>query len=376
MQRGVSGEGAVMLSFLAKPWLFSIVLAFALLAPDRAFADDRFGRHRPIDRIVVFGDSLSDPGNAYEFYGKQPPIAPPDYGMAGVDSQGIPEVIALIPDPKAPYASRRFSNGVTWIELLGGAIGLGSSVKPAFAGSDRRAFNYAVAGARAGGAGPVDLSRQVGLFLDDVRGRADDDALYVIEIGGNDIRDALEALLTGGNPGEVIEAAVGSVGYNIAKLYRAGARKFLIWNVPNVGRTPALQRLSTFVAPVFAPAATALVVGEDGNGGYNGGLKALLHFLSTAPASAGGLPGIEIVQFDAFASLEAVQQNPQSFGLLDASTACIQPDVPHFGFPSAPPHRCEHPDRHFFWDGIHPTRVGHAIMAFLVGKKLVHALHD
>jgi len=345
-----------MLSFLARPWLFSLVLAFALLAPDRAAADDRFAHHRRLDRIVVFGDSLSDPGNAFALNGGQT-VAPPDYGMGGVDELGIPEVIALIPE--APYAAtRRFSNGVTWIELLGGTIGLGSSVKPAFTGSDGRASNYAVGGATASGPRPVDLTGQVDFFLRDARGRARADALYVIEIGGNDIRAALAAASAGQDPSAVIGAALASVATNIGKLHYAGARKFLVWNAPDLGRTPALQRLNMFVAPGIAGAATLL------SAGYSQNLVAVLQGLEA-------LPGIEIVQFDAFALLADVQANPAKFGLRDATTACIQPHVPMFGFPSAPPFRCALPDRHFFWDGIHPTRAGHTIIAFLVGKALL-----
>jgi len=346
-----------MLSVLAKPWLFSLVLAFTLLAPDRAAADDRFGHHRRLDRIVVFGDSLSDPGNAFALNGGQT-VAPPDYGMGGVDELDIPEVIALIPE--APYAAtRRFSNGVTWIELLGGTIGLGSSVKPAFTGSDGRASNYAVGGATASGPRPVDLTGQVDFFLRDARGRAPADALYVIEIGGNDIRAALAAALADEDPSTVIGAALASVAANIGKLHDAGARKFLVWNAPDLGRTPALQRLNMFVAPGIAGVATLLSTGyKQGFAGVMEGLEATL-------------PGIEIVQFDAFALLADVQANPARFGLRDATTACIQPHVPEFGFPSAPPFRCALPDRHFFWDGIHPTRAGHVIIAFLVGKALL-----
>jgi outer membrane lipase/esterase len=118
------------------------------------------------------------------------------------------------------------------------------------------------------------------------------------------------------------------------------------------------------VAPGIAGLATAL------SAGYNQNLAGVLQGLEA-------LPDIEIVRFDAFALLADVQANPARFGLGDATTACIQPNVPAFGFPSAPPFRCAQPDRHFFWDGIHPTRAGHAIVAFLVGKELVKAaVHD
>lgn len=340
----------------AKSWLVSILLTFVALAPSWAAAD---GLRRPFDRIVVFGDSLSDPGNAFALNGGQT-VSPPDYGMSGVAANGIPEVITLIPD--APYASRRFSNGRTWIEDLAAAIGRPANARPAVAGAlfgedDGRASNYAVGGATAAdiGASQFPLGVQVNLFLSDVRGRAPADALYVVAIGGNDIRAALAA-----GPG-VLNLALTSVGQNIQKLYSAGARQFLVWNAPDLGRTPALQRLNTFVAPGVAGAATAL------SAGYNQNLQGVLQGLDS-------LPGITIVPFDAFGLLADVQQHPRRFGLIDATTACIQPNVPAFGFPSSPPFRCAQPDRQFFWDGIHPTRAGHAIIAFFVGKTLAVAV--
>jgi phospholipase/lecithinase/hemolysin len=339
---------------LVKPWFFSVVLAIGLLAPQQAPAD---GIQRPFNRIVVFGDSLSDPGNAFALTGET--VGPPDYGMTGA------EVIALIPE--APYATRHFSNGVTWIELLAGAIGLGSSVKPAVPGAligsdDGPASNYAVGGATAAniGVSQFHLGAQVDLFLSDVRGTAPSDALYVIAIGGNDVRVALAV------PG-VLDLALASVGDNIRKLHEAGARKFLIWNVPSLGRTPAIQRLDPFVCGAMVPPAApgCLINGATAaSEGYNFGLTLVLRQATRL------LAGIEIVPFNTFASLEAIATNPHRFGLRDATTACIQPNVP-------PLFRCAAPDRHFFWDGIHPTRAGHAIIAFLVGKTLVAAVvHD
>jgi len=337
-------------------WLFSFLFAFVALAPNWAAADDL---RRPFDRIVVFGDSLSDPGNAFELNGGQT-VSPPDYGMSGVDpATGIPDVISLV--PTAPYASHRFSNGRTWIEDLAAAVGLPQNARPAFVGSDGRASNYAVGGATAFGTRAVDLSGQAdNFFLDfDVQHKgASSDVLYIIAIGGNDVRAALTA-----GPG-VLTVALTSVAQNIQKLYGAGARHFLVWSAPDVGRTPALQRLNTFVAPGIAAGATTL------SGLYNQGLTGVLQ-------SLGALPGITIVPFDAFGLLAQVQQNPRRFGLIDATSACIEPNVPQFGFPSSPPFRCTQQDRFFFWDGIHPTRAGHAVIAIEVGKTLIGAvLHD
>jgi phospholipase/lecithinase/hemolysin len=363
----------------AKFWLFSILLAFVALAPGWAAADerddDRHGSHRPFDRIVVFGDSLSDPGNAFALNGGQT-ISAPDYGMTGVVN-GIPEVITLIPD--APYTSRRFSDGRTWIEVLAAEIGRASSARPAVAGAlfgedDGRASNYAVGGATAAdlsasGGSRFHLAAQVNLFLGDVRNRAPSDALYVIAIGGNDIR---AASVLGPS---VIASALTSVGRNIQTLYGAGARKFLVWNAPDLGRTPAVQRLDKFVCVpssqkpgcVIGPATAASAAynfGVDGNPGLDQVLAGL----------AATLSGITIVQFDTFHALATVQGDPKKFGLRDATHACIEPNVPQFGFPSSPPFRCAQPDRHFFWDGIHPTRGGHRVIAQLVGEVLLREL--
>jgi len=342
-----------------KSWLFSIVLAFAAFAPDGASADDRFHHHRFINGIVVFGDSLSDPGNVFALNGGVT-VGPPDYGMAGLD------LITLIPG--APYESRRFSNSRrTWIELLADAVGLDAYTKPAVSGAmfgtdDGRAANYAFGGATAAdiGVSSLPLGAQVGLFLGDIRGRARPNALYVIEIGGNDIRAALAAVLLhptmdpmAGVP--ILQAAALSVKQNIEALHGAGARKFLVWNAPDVGRTPAMQRLNA--VPGFlgvADLATFLSVA------YNTALSARLQELE-------GLKHIDIVPFNVFEKLHAIQEDPGRFGLADAATACIEPFV-------GPLFRCAQPDRHFFWDGIHPTRAGHRIIAFLVAKTLLHEL--
>jgi phospholipase/lecithinase/hemolysin len=329
---------------LVKPWLFSIVSVFALLAPHWAAADDLHALHRPFDRIVVFGTSLSDPGNAFALTGEN--ISPPGYGMTGL------ALLTLIPD--FPYAKggNHFSNGPTWIEQLAKPIGLEWSVRPAMRESIRGSSNYAVGGTRArnGVDGEVWLSQQVTAFLRDAGPHVPSNALFVIEMGGNDIRDALAL----GDPA-IIGAALTSIAQNIQILYGAGARKFLVWNAPNLALTPAIRTLGILDPriPVFAEQLTL---------GFNANLSAILGMLS-------GLPGIEIVRFDAFGALNMIVARPAAFGLRDVTTACITPNVPPF--------QCQHPNRQLFWDGIHPTRAAHGIIALLVARTLfVEMLQD
>jgi phospholipase/lecithinase/hemolysin len=349
----------------AKPWLFSFVLIVGLLAPGLASADGR-----PFDRIVVFGDSLSDSGNLYALNGGVTATPENNYGM-GMDEPM--ELITLI--PKAPYSSHRLSNGLTWVELLGTALGRGRNVKPAFGSKDRQALNFAVAGATASNPEglpnqhPLLLGGQVAAFLAraDAKIGTTSDTLYVIAIGGNDVRATVE-LQT-----DFLTDALGSIDKSIKALYAAGAKKFLIWNIPDVGTTPAFQRLQNGVPelgfggiPNLADDTTNLILW------YNSVLKNHLQSLPTAPEDLGGLPGIEIIYFDAFEELREVQRDGPQYGLTNVQHACIQP----LPFATTPERRCAEPDRYLFWDGIHPTRVTHAIIAFLVGKTLVEALQD
>ena len=282
--------------------------------------------------MVVFGTSLSDAGNAFALRGGT--NTPPDYALDPL----------LV--PSAPFArgGHHFSNGATWIEQLARSLGLAGSVRPAFASSGPKGTNYAVGAARAYDDGQnVNLSDQVQAFLADVDGAAPSDALYVIEMGGNDIRDAIVAYQSGGPAAAqtVLHAALTSIAVNIQVLYQAGAREFLVWLPPNVGLTPAIQMLNQ-TSPGAAQLATALTQA------FIGGLQGVLAQLSA-------LPGIGITRFDSYALLNDIVAHPQEYGLTNVRQACVTPDVEPFF--------CRAADEYLFWDGIHPTREGHAIVA-------------
>lgn len=344
---------ARLLAAFAKPWLFFIILAVAVLAPHRSDADDRLGWHLPFDRIVVFGTSLSDPGNLYQLNGGIN-VGPPGFGMTGLD--------LLTRIPSAPYAigDNHFSNGRTWVERLAKPLGLEASVQPAMVGSDGVASNYAIAGARAYVTPDdhplvqaISLGAQVNNFLADVQADVRGvplSALYVVEMGGNDLRAVLESPA---RAGEIIGGAVLSIGQTIGTLHYFGARKFIVWNAPDLGSTPALRALDGIAgtaSPKPSEAATAAAMA------FNAGLDSVLDNVAL-------LPGIEIVRFDAFGQVREIVKHRRRFGLSDVTHTCITPFVE--------PYFCSDPDRHLFWDGIHPTRAGHSIIALLVAKTLV-----
>lgn len=314
-----------MRSLSIKRLVFTGCLAIALFAPAGATAaEPGFGG------LVVFGTSLSDPGNAFALRGgtNTPPYDTLD--------------MLLIPDAPYTKGGHHFSNGATWIEQFARSSGLAESVRPAYQGSNDGAHNYAVGGARAREDGKnVNLPAQVAAFLGDVGGAGPSDALYVIEIGGNDVRDAMAAFAAGADGSAIIRETLASVAANITTLYAAGARTFLVWNSPDIGLTPALRALDR-IMPGAGQLAGHLTLA------YNSGLDGLV-------ATLEGLPGIVIKRFDAYRTLNDVVAEPAAFGFVNAESACVAPNDPPF--------QCQAADDYLFWDGIHPTQAGHAVLA-------------
>jgi len=312
-------------TFTASAFVASVVLIGG--ASVRATAQSRFSG------IVVFGTSLSDPGNAFALSGDA--STPPDFTLNPL----------LV--PSAPYAKggHHFSNGATWIEQFARTVGLADTVRPAFATNDPLVTNYAVGAARAYDDGMnLNLTRQVDAFLERAGGVAPSQALYVVEMGGNDIRDAFQIYAVGGNGGPILPAALASIARNIQRLYLAGAREYLVWVPPNVALTPAIRSLG----PAAGALATTLTEAFDA------GLAEMLNQLSVA------LPGASVARLDVHRIQNAIIADPGAFGFTTVTTACVTPNVAPF--------TCKDPDAFLFWDGIHPTKAGHAILAREAGR--------
>lgn len=276
--------------------------------------------------LFFFGDSLSDAGNVFQVTGEN-------------------ATVPYEPIPATPYAigGHHFSNGKTWAEGFAKAIGQINGGKASLKAPG--AFgNYAFGGARARPAGSVpSSSAQVDLFLRDY-GTAPGDALYVIQFGGNDIRDALQSGPVAG-PAVVLEA-VASLVSTIQSLYQAGAREFLVVNAPNLGKTPAAFALGA------APQAEA--VSHFFNMTLESGFSPLgVPGLMQLEAA---MPEIRIYRFDLFALINDLVAYPAAYGLSDPFVPCLT-----FGTGIQP--FCRNPDERLFWDALHPTAAAHAILA-------------
>ncbi len=177
--------------------------------------------------LFVFGDSISDSGNNAIV------LAP---GVTPVPIPGNSFV------PFFPYASGRYTNDQVWAQILASKFGL--SANPWLAGGT----DYAFGGAQTGplvtppGVSPS-LETQTAFFLSQYGPAIPGDALYVVEGGGQNARDALvEIGGCGGNLaciGGIIQSTtagyVGDILTIDSELEAAGAKNIVVWNVPDVG---------------------------------------------------------------------------------------------------------------------------------------------
>lgn len=195
-----------------------VAIGFAVLAAAGS------ARAAPYTAEYVFGDSLSDNGNLAEVYYRRNLPNPPSY-------------------------QNSFTNGPVAASLLATRLGLTltpslwvtafQDVNGLYGPSFTSGTNYAVAGATSaaqatGGPPGINLPQQVAAFGAATVGRADPGALYVIDIGGNDVRNAA----LHGTGAAAVTTGVQTELAQIATLTAEGAKNFLVVNVPNVGVIP------------------------------------------------------------------------------------------------------------------------------------------
>lgn len=287
--------------------------------------------------LTVFGDSFSDTGNG--------DILAPFFG-------------ALDQTPTPPFFPGRASNGLVWVDYLAAALGRPLGAVPSLAGGS----NYAIGTARTGFTGtlglPLGIRSQVALFggVSPIPGipaaphAGDPTGLYVLFGGSNDVFDA--ALLgSAAQQAIALNAAVDNLAIAATQLYGAGARTFLVPNVPNVGLAPLAA--GTPLSPLL------------------GALSAQFNTLLGARLAAlgAGLPGSTFygLRLDTLFEniLLDVAQGGARYGLTNATVPCL----PGYGPPGAPSCAVS-----LFADGEHPTTAVHALIADAAYARVVNGV--
>lgn len=304
-------------------WLSTASLTAAALMAAPAHA-------APFSGLFVFGDSLSDPGNNAAFLLDPPFSLTPTAPAEITDNTFVPTL---------PYASRTYTNGDVWAQSVASALGVPGGAAFGPGGGTNFAFGGAETSQEVIPLGfpsaPPSLRSQTDLFLAFTGGVAPSDGLYVVEGGGNNLRRLLPSLLSVDLEtfldAVAAEAAAyaADVGGIVDDLQAAGAKDIIVWNTPNAGLIPA-----------------SLVFGDDFS------LFASFAAIAFNDALAERLSGeVGVQTFDVFGLLTAAAEFPSSFGLTNVSDACGNPAL-----------GCDI-DTSLFWDGIHPTAAGHALLA-------------
>jgi phospholipase/lecithinase/hemolysin len=265
-------------------------------------------RHANPSSLVVFGDSLSDNGNLFSLIGFPPPPA----------WQGRP------------------SNGPTYAEQLAPLLDLALN-DLAYAGA--QASNNSppvIADPKTGARLPINLSDQIKTYLSSLPGgKIPADATLLINIGSNDYSGYLET-----NPPvtpaaqAAVSDVVGHVAQAVSQLTQAGAKKILLFTLPDFAITPN--------AIAAGPAAKALAHALDV--ANNAGLAQI----------AAASPNVKLV--DVFALSDVLAVDPASFGFTAPATTTWTGQLAAGSQQYAS-------NEIAFFDGEHPTYASHGVLA-------------
>ena len=281
--------------------------------------------------VYIFGDSLSDTGN----------------------------LASIIGDLSPPYYMNRITNGQVSVDTLTEKLGHSANASLHLLGLNA-GTNYSVARASAAGEEQLDLNTQVLAFQVNHSFVAPSDALYVLFIGGNDVRSALVAA-DNREAKSIIKAAAKEVKSAIKNLSLIGAKSFLVVNAPNIGIIP-----ETKIMAAATESPDLIGRGRMLSNKY----RKVLH---KAVESLEEHNDIKITEFDLFKFFNRLVKNADKHGFTNTTDACFSSVTLSF-----------HPDCNFgqnfdqfiFFDEIHPTARVHSIVGEAMYKSILDNDHD
>jgi outer membrane lipase/esterase len=265
-----------------------------LLAASVLFAPAHKASAAAFTGIFTFGDSLSDSGNT------------------SLASGGAV--------PGAAYFNGHFSNGPVWVESLTAGLGL-TGTFPSLLGG--RNFAFGGANTATGGLVPT-ISQQVGGFLGSGGSFLPTD-LVVVWGGANDFFS--------GQTNPAIPA--GNISSIISTLAGAGARNFLVPNLPDLGDTP--DSIATGDPLVIAGSSAFSIA-------FN---AALLSGMNSLESSL----GVTIYDLDVYNISKDIKNSPATYGFTNTTQAALLTG------------NAANAAQYVFWDGVHPTTRVHDIIA-------------
>lgn len=302
--------------------LLSTSILISTLLSGVASAQQATTLGRPFNSVTVFGDSITDSGNIPAFSGN------------------------FDETPSPPYFNGRFSNGPVFVELFPAQLGISAA----------NVRNFAIGGATFGdltisavlGDNPAIANRGVANQVRDFVatgarfGRLD---LVQLNAGNNDFG---ATLLT--NPPEAWGAAMlvaaDTAGANFGRSVRAlqgiGASQFLVQT------TLSVQGIPNFNDPGILAADAVYIPRLNDN--------------LVAEMNRAAKPGDIFYILDTRTLVLDVIANPGKYGFTDVTTPCLD---------EATGAVCTNEATRLWWDGQHPTRRGHQLLAAAATDTLI-----
>jgi phospholipase/lecithinase/hemolysin len=217
--------------------------------------------------LYVFGDSLSDSGNAFNATG------------------------GLLP-PEPFYTAGRFTNGPVWVEYLAPKLGLtfNPATDFAFGGATTGAQNTFVPGLPG-------LQQQITGFTQSTP-IADPNALYIVWAGANDYLGGASTL----DPLQPVQQPVANLVGAAQALAGVGAQTIVLANLPNLGQLPGTQGHTQLTA--LSAAHDAVLA------------QAIQQLAQTEPS-------VQVIPFDVAALFSDAIAQPNNYGFTNVTDACL-----------------------------------------------------
>lgn len=269
------------------------------------WTNDKVGRSSKINKLVVFGDSLSDTGNM--FNGSQ----------------------WLFPNRNSWFLGH-FSNGFVWTEYIA-------------RDKDIPVYNWAVGGAAGSNkyielTGVKDQVESYLVYRKLAKNYKPEKTLYAVEFGINDFM----------NYGRTVKAVKEDFIKALNRLVDKGAKNILLITLPDATKAPQFK---------YESAEKAATVKSK-----------ILAFNKFIRLQAKQYPQINVVLYDAYELFEKVTKKPEEYGLKVVSEPCLdinRNSARDYLLSHSLTRDCDRygSDKFVFWGVTHPTTAMHELMA-------------
>lgn len=416
---------------MSKKILFAVALtAFSCMS----FSAPAAAEQTDVNSIVVFGDSLSDNGNtahllkslrqvdepsflvsplktfvfrkmddfANDYYvptsillaGKQLAREFFDVELAPLLSS-IVAVIKTVPIiPEAPYWHYHFTDGKVWNETLATDLGLNLNdpeqyYNNAYGGSWASTYDYqlttwnvirhpvqSITNLIQGKLIPPSLGLEITAYLLNFD-KASPEKTYFIFAGSNDYLNMLnfEDNYNPVNMSSYVDHVVSGILYSMERLVSSGAKKVVLFGVPDIGITPNYRESMDhdFITKACTWHNERLQEGME--------------------AFKAKYPEVKITFINTQEVFGKLFEQAAANGISNTKDACVDMPLPGYAFTSEAPshkafgynlvleytqymktpnasggftnnfHTCSNPKKYAFWDIIHPTAVAHKVLS-------------